>query len=376
MQKAGFRCLAGFDIDPIALNVYQRNLKSPVVQCDLAASLPLRLGALKPDVIVAGPPCQGFSTAGKREFDDPRNHLLVAAGSIAIALRPKVFIAENVPAVVSGRHGGYWEALREILRVGGFRTGEVVLNAWAHGTAQARKRRFMIAWTAAVDVAIDVPSTPGGTLRSCLRSESVDANHSPVRLARGTIDYAISTRIAQGQKLCDVRGSERAVHTWEIPKVFGKTNLRDRTVLESIRKLRRRLRRRDVGDADAVSLFDVERDVGFGVGRIVDRLVRVGYLKRVKQRVDLRHGFNGKYRRLAWDEPSLTVDTRFGNPHYFLHPSEHRGFSVREAARIQGFPDTFLFSGTLDEQFRMVGNAVPPPVGYAIGTFLRSAGLV
>jgi DNA (cytosine-5)-methyltransferase 1 len=75
--------------------------------------------------------------------------------------------------------------------------------------------------------------------------------------------------------------------------------------------------------------------------------------------------------RLAWDSPSCTVDTRFGEPRYFLHPNHHRGFTVREAARIQGFPDNFIFEGALKTQYRLVGNAVPPPMARTMGIFAR-----
>ena len=71
------------------------------------------------------------------------------------------------------------------------------------------------------------------------------------------------------------------------------------------------------------------------------------------------------------DGLSPTVHTRFGNPRYFLHPEENRGLTVREAARIQGFPDSFVFLGNENEQYRMVGNAVPPQLGRFIASFIR-----
>ena len=85
---------------------------------------------------------------------------------------------------------------------------------------------------------------------------------------------------------------------------------------------------------------------------------------------DLTHTFNGKYRRLRWDAPAYTVDTRFGDPIYFLHPDQQRGFSVREAARIQGFPDDFVFSGSRRTQEELLGNAVPPPLAKLLAEFL------
>ena len=84
---------------------------------------------------------------------------------------------------------------------------------------------------------------------------------------------------------------------------------------------------------------------------------------------DLTNAFNGKFRRLKWDQPAPTVDTRFGQPRYFLHPDEDRGFSVREAARIQGFPDAYKFPSSDSIAFRLIGNAVPPPMANAIALF-------
>lgn len=71
------------------------------------------------------------------------------------------------------------------------------------------------------------------------------------------------------------------------------------------------------------------------------------------------------------NEACTTVDTRFGNPIYFLHPEEDRGFTVREAARIQGFPDDFVFKGSLVEMYRMIGNAVPPPLSEIVANIVR-----
>jgi DNA (cytosine-5)-methyltransferase 1 len=112
---------------------------------------------------------------------------------------------------------------------------------------------------------------------------------------------------------------------------------------------------------------------GAKAAELLASLVSKGYVRKIGRRFDLANTFNGKYRRLEWDRPSFTVDTRFGEPGYFLHPSEDRGFTVREAARIQGFPDSFRFFGDTRGQYRLIGNAVPPPMARFIAKIVKSA---
>jgi DNA (cytosine-5)-methyltransferase 1 len=135
--------------------------------------------------------------------------------------------------------------------------------------------------------------------------------------------------------------------------------------------LRRVHRTRNTGDADPVPISLLCSSVGNCVPRLLKTLVEKGYLKQIGQAVDLTHTFNGKFRRLELDKASHTVDTRFGDPRYFLHPTEQRGFTLREAARIQGFPDSFVFSGDSKAHFRLIGNAVPPPMAKLIGKLIR-----
>jgi DNA (cytosine-5)-methyltransferase 1 len=104
---------------------------------------------------------------------------------------------------------------------------------------------------------------------------------------------------------------------------------------------------------------------------IIQSLLRKGYLRRVGTDLDLCHSFNGKYRRFQWDNKACTVDTRFGEAQLFLHPNENRSFTVREAARIQGFPDDYVFDCTKRTAFRLIGNAVPPPMGRVVADFAK-----
>ena len=102
-------------------------------------------------------------------------------------------------------------------------------------------------------------------------------------------------------------------------------------------------------------------------------LIKKGFVRKSsKDTYDLTRTFNGKYRRLSWDTPSPTVDTRFGDPNYFLHPENNRGFSVREAARIQGFDDDFTFSDSARDNYKMIGNAVPPPLSEIVAKMIKT----
>jgi DNA (cytosine-5)-methyltransferase 1 len=100
-------------------------------------------------------------------------------------------------------------------------------------------------------------------------------------------------------------------------------------------------------------------------------LIAKGFVRCKGELYDLTHTFNGKYRRLRWDDAAPTVDTKFGDPRLFLHPAEDRGFTVREAACLQGFPLSFIFEGSPRQQHRMIGNAVPPPTAEIIARWIR-----
>lgn len=368
--KAGYECTGAYDIDQKALDVHKYNMGSSVINCDLSNPDFSISDLCSADVILAGSPCQGFSTIGKRKINDPRNNLLLTAGELAVKSKAKVFIAENVPGVVAGKHRKYWDKLHQLLRTAGYKTTDIKCNGTEVGVAQRRTRLFLLAWCFPKEINVSIDSTDGGTLKDALEGVENIENHSVKLLSEDSIDYLVSKKINAGQKLSNVRGGYRSVHTWDIPEVYGEITDEERIVLETILKVRRQRRVRDFGDADPVPKTFLYKKFS---KTIIQSLENKKYLRRKVDHFDLTNTFNGKYRRLAWDQPSCTIDTRFGNPKNFLHPDEHRGFTVREAARIQGFPDSFIFSGTLVEQYRMIGNAVPPPMAKHLALFILNA---
>jgi DNA (cytosine-5)-methyltransferase 1 len=369
--QAGFRCAGAYDLDSAAVNTHNANFSSSALIRDLSTAHNEIPSDIDVDVVIAGPPCQGFSTVGKRRLNDPRNHLLLTAGRIALEIRPKVFVLENVRGVVSGQHHQYWQKLKTMLEDADYRITDFLADAERIGLAQMRKRMILVAWRTRKGWVPAEVQESRSVLRDVLGDINDASNHNIHLLEPGSDLHTIAKHIKPGQKLSNVRGGARSVHTWDIPEIYGETTDEERRVLESLLKLRRQIRLREDGDADPVLASAITKHIGFSAGSILTSLQKKGYVRKTGNRYDLCHAFNGKFRRLRWDEPSYTVDTRFTDFRYFLHPNEHRGFTVREAARIQGFPDSFVFMGTEKDQARLVGNAVPPPLAHWVALGIR-----
>ncbi len=265
----------------------------------------------------------------------------------------------------------YWDQAIDILRKNKYHVRFIKVQTTEFGLPQIRKRIILLASKKDLLNEVSLPSsTFPQTLQYTLRSLP-DVNHSPILIDEHSNEFKIAKRILPYQKLCNVRGGDRSVPTWDIPEVFGTVSKREITILELIRKLRREIRLRNHGDADPVSPEDLNKRLSWSPYAAIEKLLSKKYLKSIGSRVDFTHSFNGKFRRLSFDHPTPAVDTRFGQPRYFIHPSEPRGLSVREAARIQGFPDEFIFAGNRTVQHKLVGNAVPPPLAKWIATEIR-----
>lgn len=368
--KAGYSCVAAFDFDKDAVSSYKTNVGDHITQLDLSLTQPAVLHAVSTsDVLVAGPPCQGFSTAGKQDPDDARSSLLLKVAEIAGISRPPAVIIENVRGLLSPRSKSYWDRLDKSLRESGYRISSRIVEATQFGVAQSRRRVIILAVLNEHPIEMNFTSLPPVTLKDALFGIEHETHHFRNILSKDSNSLKIANRILPGQKLSNVRGGDASVHTWDIPEVFGLTTELERTVLEVLLSARRKHRRRKYGDADPVLESVLKAELGKSVAVPLKSLLEKGFVKKVGAFYDLTNAFNGKFRRLKWDQPAPTVDTRFGQPRYFLHPDEDRGFTVREAARIQGFPDAYKFPSSDSIAFRLIGNAVPPPMANAIASF-------
>lgn len=366
-MDAGFTPLRSFDFNSEAVSVLKENVHKDAIVYDLSSwDASLTDCVEKADVLIAGPPCQGFSTAGKNNPKDVRNDHLSNVANIAAVARPKIVIIENVKGVLAPKNSDHLNKTVGILTSAGYQVSYATHDASDYGVAQSRKRVFIVGTLSEKKHSLNLKCSERVSLRDVLHGQNRERIAASKYLKKGTDEYRIAKKILPGQKLSNVRRSLVSVHTWDIPEVFGQVTKSEVSLLETIVKLRRQKRRRPDGDADPVDVEYLRQLFGEDVTSMVNSLVSRKYLRREGKYIDITNTFNGKFRRLKWDDVSPTVHTRFGQPRYFLHPTEHRGFSVKEAALIQSFPSNFKFSGSETSQFRMIGNAVPPRLAKSI----------
>lgn len=413
----GFEIVFACDNDPAAVGCYSRNIGGHVRLINV--STPEFAQQIKNiqrcDVVLGGFPCQGFSKAGPKNESDPRNSLYSQMRLTISILRPKLFIAENVDGLSQNYGGRFLRAIRSDFERLGYNVEDRLLDAGAYGAPQFRRRIFLVGLHKRLEKAFEWPAPthhvetrngefktqtalplldyarrelpklrPRRTLRDAIYDlRSIDAtrveDHFVVADWPPKWKYIFES-IGPGQKLCNVRHAASSVYTWDIPAVFGETSAKEKTILEVIARHRRHKRYGTIPNGNPLAV-DVIRGLGnlSDISHELKSLLRKGFLKEIGGKYDLKGAMfcSGMFKRPVWDEPCPTVLTNFYNPRYFVHPSEPRPFSLRECARIQGFPDSFVFSTSADKDdliagYRLVGNAVSPAVSYALAGSVRN----
>jgi DNA (cytosine-5)-methyltransferase 1 len=366
LELAGFKPILASDIHPIYAKTYKVNHPSThtitsdirdLSETDILDLLRLKTGEL--DLIAGGPPCQGFSiNAPIRSLDDQRNHLFKEYLRIANILRPKAILIENVPGIVSLGKGTVVEAIYNSLHDMGYSVDHRIVFAGHYGVPQLRFRTVFIALRDSNKVEFPEPQFNATAVANFTGAKELCLKIEPDRLKSllpfTTVWDAISDLppLIAGQEINNIVYENEAQSQYQIMlrqhsvKIFnhgcaklGKVNLE-------------RLKHIPQGGS--------WRDIPFD-------LLPAG-LKRAR-----RSDHTKRYGRLHPDSMCSTVLTKC-DPHWgsFFHPTQDRALSVREAARIQSFPDKYVFTGSLTQQFEQVGNAVPPLLAKAIGETIKS----
>lgn len=358
MQRAGFECLAGIDFNKEAVQVFKANFPDVrhALQKDLTEFTPQELERLLEstpvDVIVGGPPCQGFSTArqrdganhGPRIIEDPRRQLFKRFLAFVEHFRPKVFVMENVLGIRSAGGGEYFTRVQAEGRRLGYRVVPREEIATKLGVPQNRKRQLFIG------VRQDVPGFLSGELAPPPRA----ANWVGVTLGDAIMDLP-EVPAGGGAQEMEYDMSRRRRH------VNGNRHHYLHRVLE-------------VTKAAKLTAHDSrphsERDLGDFAKLKEGENCKQAMLKRGVEFAFPydRENFKDRYTRQSRFRPCSTIVAHLSKDGLmFIHPTQLRSLTPREAARVQTFPDWFQFPVTRTHQYRVIGNAVPPVVAEAVG---------
>ncbi len=402
-SMAGFHPLFAVDHEKPALATYAKNHPGTVTTSedienldpfDIMAALHLEPGEL--EVLVGGPPCQGFSTYGKRDPDDLRNQLYQHYLRFVEAIRPRRFVIENVSGILSMMGGAIIEDICARAATLGYRIEIYTLDAADYGVPQRRTRVFFLA--SREGAAPDLPECTnsrsldhqqnlfGVTLPPAVTVAEAISDLPPLALPPSRTHESVPYALApQSTYQAWARGAATEVSAHSAKQMMAVRRLR----LALLRPgdygsvLRQRIREeglpRDViaellGDGSA-SMRDVKqcRTVDREADEQLRDLLARGHvdIDEVLASVDAG-GFANKYRRLRSDSPSHTLVAHMARDcSDFVHPELDRFISVREAARLQSFPDHFRFGGSQFQQLRQIGNAVPPLLGRSVALAIR-----
>lgn len=315
--RAGFTPILALDSEHSAVETYRRNLGDHVHQARVDADTVLP----NSNVIIGGPPCQGFSSAGMRKPGDPRNGLIAVFSTLVARLRPRAFLFENVEGFLTTDGGARVFDLLEPLIGAGYRIHLRKVNAANYGVPQHRKRVIAIGglgWD---------PTFPEPTHRA------YGAPGADVVGQALTPTPTISAALAGLPEASPEPPGEPEDHFYR--------PLRD-IDLERIQQLKPGMTMRD----------------------LPQHLWHDSYRRRAYRRVmdgtptERRGGAPAGVRRLRADEPCKAITA--GARSEFVHPTHHRFLTLRECARLQTFPDEFRFMGNQSQRALLIGNAVPP----------------
>ena len=336
-KKAGFDIVCANEIDKSAMKTYKKRhgIEDNRAFCKDIKDLKVKeITSLcdKIDVVIGGPPCQGFSMAGARirgnKFvDDPRNYLFKEYFRILKNIRPKYFVMENVPALASFAEGRILSEIVDLFSQIGYNIDKKIVNAANYGVPQSRKRIFII-----------------GSKNNTI---SLDKMLGKYKKTKVTVKEAISDlnylESGEGQKVQDYITIPK--YQYQIERRKNSLNLYNHKATnhskETINKIKK-----------------------IKNGENWEKLEELNY------KINSKH--SGAYGRLKWNAPSVTLTTRFDTPSggRFIHPERDRTITLREAARLQSFDDDYIFYGNKSSIKKQIGNAVPPLLAEIIATII------
>ena len=355
-SNAGFKVVAAVENVEVFCKTHQYNFPKSISLHRHIQDLPpekfqkdtgLKRGDI--DVVIGSPPCQTFSTIGHPKIRsltnsdlhfDPRNYLYEYFFQYVKHYQPSMFLMENVPTMKTKYGGSLFNNILNLIRSLDYKPHEKILNSVQYGVPQMRKRLFMVGARGDIEYSFPKPTHYWSEDRVQTNLDKLDACNMPLKRAPTVYDA-----IGDLPKIYDGCRED------ELP--YSKNS--DLTHYQKMMRNSNGLVRNNICRMSN------------------DRAKKVfPHMKQGSKYMDLPEGirdilpfrediFKDRLKRLDESKPSWTILAHIGIDGYmYIHPTENRTLSVREAARIQSFHDSFVFLGNMREQYKMVGNAVPP----------------
>jgi DNA (cytosine-5)-methyltransferase 1 len=325
-------------------SVIQSEISSKTLN-EIFKSIDKKVKGKKVDVIIGGPPCQAYSIVGRARDpqgmkDDPRNHLYKYYVKFLEKYKPKMFVFENVPGMLSAKNGEYFTKIKKSIEGAGYNFSYKLLNARDFNVLQDRKRVIIIGWKKELNLQYpEFETSP--TKYQILKDLFSDL--SPLRNGQGTLNaMEYSTEPTEYLRISNIRND------------FG-------FVTQHLS------RRNNDNDLEIYRIAVDEWDNGkrLNYADLPQRLIKHSNTDSFVNRFQVVNGLGVSHTVVA----HIAMDG-----HYYIHPDkeQNRSISVREAARIQSFPDDYFFEGSRTAAFKQIGNAVPPLMAKKIAQKIKS----
>ena len=364
-EKAGFQCLAGIDNFEAAIKTHHYNFPKSLSICDNIKNInPKYLKDMigkDVDLIIGGPPCPTFSTIGHAKiqslnrdvYEDDRNKLFVDFLKYVEFFQPKFFVMENVPNFITKYNGEVFNAALALIETmkGDYKVAKPVqiLNAGEYGVPQLRKRMFLVGHKP--EYQFNYPQPTHFVEKKSNQHKFFDDSLSLPKAIN------VFDAISDLPKITD---------NWRIDEVEYSKN----DNLSNYQKLMREMTESTVRNNRCRMSNDRAKQVFKHMkqgSKYMDLAPEIRAILPFREDI-----FPDRLKRLVYKEPSWTVIAHIGMDGYmYIHPSENRTLSVREAARLQSFPDDFIFFGNMQNSYVQVGNAVPPLLAEKLGNEIR-----
>lgn len=358
-HNCSYSTVLGIDVLPIVIDTFRLNHPHAIGICGDVRELrrsdimkSMKCGREDIDLIIGGPPCQGFSSIRPfRSFndDDPRNTLFEEFASFVNFFRPKMFVLENVVGLATHKNGLTIESMADCFDGIGYDSNWKILNAAHFGIPQKRERLIMIGAMKGIKIKFPTPthqyigSTIGYSKKSrMLLPTTSDLFNPSIKLQSAlTVWDAISD-------LPPIESGEQINKYTKKPLNGYQSERRKQAIELTLHE----------STNHSPKMLEIIRHSGKNINSIPQHLIS--------------SGFSSCYSRLDADEPAVTITVNFVHPasNRCIHPIQNRALTPREGARLQSYDDDFVFAGNRSQVVKQIGNAVPPLLGQKIGETL------